>query len=149
MPRRTVLAISLLATAAVTTAVDAAERVGAASPAPPATTPVAGTTTVYSWGDDLGKGNANCAKCGSTWDDDQTAPAGSFKANSFGLWDMHGNAMECCEHYDYEGAPRAGRSGSCVAAPGATIRASCAPQCATERAPIGVFPASAFGSPGT
>ncbi len=28
----------------------------------------AGTTTAYYWGDDIGKGNANCNGCGSQWD---------------------------------------------------------------------------------
>ena len=28
----------------------------------------AGTTTAYSWGDEIGKGNANCDGCGSEWD---------------------------------------------------------------------------------
>jgi formylglycine-generating enzyme required for sulfatase activity len=28
----------------------------------------AGTTTAYYWGDDIGKGNANCHTCGSQWD---------------------------------------------------------------------------------
>jgi formylglycine-generating enzyme required for sulfatase activity len=38
----------------------------------------AGTTTAYSWGDEIGKGNANCIGCGSQWDDKQPAPVGSF-----------------------------------------------------------------------
>jgi hypothetical protein len=42
----------------------------------------AGTTTAYYWGDEIGKGNANCNGCGSQWDDKGTAPVGSF--NSFG-----------------------------------------------------------------
>lgn len=74
----------------------------------------AGTNTVYPWGDnpDDGKGWANCAdqslkkKLSSTplkffsWDDGHvfTSPVGSFKANSFGLYDMIGNAQQCCQN---------------------------------------------------
>ena len=51
----------------------------------------AGSTTAYFWGDDIGKGNANCFDCGSQWDSRQTAPVGSFAPNAFGLYDMAGN----------------------------------------------------------
>jgi Sulfatase-modifying factor enzyme 1 len=51
----------------------------------------AGANTRYSWGDDLGMGNANCDGCGSQWDLQQTAPVGSFKPNRLGLYDIHGN----------------------------------------------------------
>jgi formylglycine-generating enzyme required for sulfatase activity len=51
----------------------------------------AGTETVYSWGDAIGKNRANCDGCGSQWDNKQTAPVGSFAANPWGLSDMHGN----------------------------------------------------------
>jgi formylglycine-generating enzyme required for sulfatase activity len=76
----------------------------------------AGSTTAYYWGDEIGKGNANCApvgnlECGSIWDNKQTAPVGSFAANAFGLYDMAGNVwqwVQDCYHNSYNGAPTDG-----------------------------------------
>lgn len=65
----------------------------------------------YPWGDDIGKGNANCFGCGSQWDYKQTAPVGSFKANAFGLHEMHGNVwqwVEDCYARTLDGAPTDG-----------------------------------------
>ena len=71
----------------------------------------AGTTTAYFWGDEIGKGNANCDGCGSQWDNRQPSPVGSFKPNAFGLYDMAGDVwqwVEDCYHPNYNGAPTDG-----------------------------------------
>jgi formylglycine-generating enzyme required for sulfatase activity len=71
----------------------------------------AGSTTAYPWGDEIGEDNANCKECGSRWDNKQTAPVGSFAANSFGLFDMVGNVwewVEDCLSENYQDAPADG-----------------------------------------
>ena len=81
----------------------------------------AGSEARYPWGDAIGRGNANCDGCGSPWDDERTAPAGSFPANAFGVHDAVGNVyewVEDCGRSDYAGAPADGSAwepdGACV-----------------------------------
>lgn len=66
-----------------------------------------GSNTRYSWGDEPGMGIANCDGCDGA-PILQTAPVGSFRPNTFGLFDMHGNVWEWVEdiwHDSYDGAP--------------------------------------------
>ena len=58
----------------------------------------AGTTTIYWWGDLLGKDNAHCVECGGghrfTGEHKAPLPIGSYAPNPFGLYDMVGNVSE-------------------------------------------------------
>ena len=69
----------------------------------------AGSTTRYSWGDDIGPNWANFEL--TSREEPWTLPVGMFRPNAFGLHDMHGNVwerVEDCWNYTYDGAPSDG-----------------------------------------
>lgn len=71
----------------------------------------AGTQTWFWWGDAVPPGAANCDGCGSTYDNRQTAPVGSFKPNPFGVYDTVGNVTQWVAdrwNSSYERAPADG-----------------------------------------
>ncbi len=67
------------------------------------------STTKYSWGNNIGIGNANCNQCGDKrGNNEKTMPVRSFRPNRFGLYDMHGNVwewVEDCGKESYHGKP--------------------------------------------
>lgn len=78
----------------------------------------AGTTSLFWWGREAGKTNANCSNCADT-PLQRTMRTGTFSPNKFGLYDTAGNAyewVEDCWNDTYIGAPKEGfawTSGDC------------------------------------
>ncbi len=78
----------------------------------------AGTTSAYAFGDELAREQANI-KAG------KTREVGAYRANAWGLCDMHGGVEEWCSdhwHPSYVGAPTDGRSWTSPPSPYRVLR---------------------------
>jgi formylglycine-generating enzyme required for sulfatase activity len=83
----------------------------------------AGTTTRYWWGDEITPESANYRK-----NESKTSEVGSYPANPFGLYDMHGNVWERVEdrwHDSYDGAPDDGSAWTAGNDPRRVLRGGC------------------------
>jgi len=71
----------------------------------------AGTRTSFWWGSGVGSSNAHCFDCKSDYNTSKPAKVGTYKPNSFGLYDTAGNLFEWvhdCYHRNYKEAPTDG-----------------------------------------